>query len=107
MEKIKSFLAAGALLASVLAPSTGFANAAALSDAKARLACGAGTAIGADVRPDGSIKVTCQSPGRAGAPAGGLSGPGIGGLAVLVGLCLILCGGDDVTVATREMSYDE
>ena len=63
MGKIFTFLVSGVLLLGVADGVSAQTSDQALSQAKARLACGSGTIISSQFLPDGSLEVTCsQSP---------------------------------------------
>lgn len=87
-----------------------FAQAAdpALDEAKRRLACGAGVPVSASYLPDGSLQVTCQSPGAetvaqantSGMPETGLTAGAAAGVAAGLLFLVVIADNDDGTTTT-------
>lgn len=103
MTKISSIMIAGVLAAGLGGHAKAQVAPVALSQAEARLACGAGVVLGAVTLPNGSIEVTCEAQAASQVPAalaGALTPEAAAALVVTVVIIGALVGDGGSTSAT-------
>lgn len=103
MKKIVASTVSGIFLLAASSGASAQANAA-LAQAKARLACGAGTVVSSQFLADGTIRVTCSqpqaTPDSAVIEGTGLATPTTVGAVAIATVVVILSGGSDVGTTT-------
>lgn len=105
MGKFLTSLALAAIVALPVTTLPAQAQDQALSEAKARLACGTGQVLGAETLADGSIRVTCQQTNALPAALAGFTlSPAAAGAITVVILCAALCGGSESESITTTTS---
>lgn len=108
MNRVFSTLMAGLIVLGQSQVATAQAANAALNEAKARLACGAGTVVAAQYLPGGALKVTCSRPPTESNPPStqsvlegtGLTTPATLSLVASVIVLTIALGGENTTTTT-------